>query len=367
MNGEVNKAMKCAVNHVLANCLEYTATSHVLQSLVVSQMSGGDINQPFDKQREMPVTDKPVKYELTIKEFETIIGVTKLLVRKDKRLEVKIPSGIDDGTKVVLPNALKITDGKVGDILILIKVSPVEKLNLQTGTSIDLIFQTCLHEIGGAKNSDVRHHVERLSLMISRDIFFQAVIWAVWVSGMSRKAAAGFRRNNEGKFRNMDFMKFATLDALQLKAFMEDLHGNPIPRRAEQKWQAIHYIATWLKGFSSEKNFRDKVFQGKCKGSDLDETDAVGLKNLRLPFIRATNANYLVKTLGGKAVKEDRWIKALLEWGKIGLEELEAKLQGCRIPLGFFDTAFWCYCEMFIHRTELFHQHFSDKFGFLKN
>lgn len=313
------------------------------------------------------MSDKTVTYELTIREFEAIAGTTKRLIRKDKRLEVRIPSGVDNGTKVVLSNALKITDGKAGDILILIKVSPVEELNLQSGTTIDLIFRTCLHEIGGAENSDVRCYVERLSLVISRDDFFQAVIWAVWVSGMSRKAASGFRRNNEEKFRNIDFMKFAALDTLQLEAFIEGLHRKPVPQRAKQKWQAIHYIAKWLKKFSSDESFRYEVFQGKCKGSDLDETDALRLKNLRFPFIRATNASYLVKTLGGKAVKDDRWVKALLEWGKIGLDELEAKLQAFRIPLGFFDTVFWCYCEMFIHRTELFQEHFGDKFGFLKN
>ena len=221
------------------------------------------------------MSDKPVTYELTIKEFETITGTTKLLVRKGKRLEVRIPSGVDNRNKVVLPNALEITDGKAGDILILIKVSPVEELNLQSGTTIDLIFRTCLHEIGGTENSDVHRYIERLSLVISRDNFFQAVIWAVWVSGMSRKAAAGFRRNNEEQFRNIDFMKFAALDTLQLEAFIEGLHRKPIPQRAKQKWQAIHYIATWLKKFSSDESFRDEVFQGKCKGSDLDETDAL--------------------------------------------------------------------------------------------
>jgi len=313
------------------------------------------------------MSDKPVTYELTMKEFETITGTTKLLVRNDKRLEVKIPSCVDNGTKVVLSNALKITDGEDGDILIVIKVSPVEALDLQSGTTIDLIFQTCLHDIGGAENSDVRHHVERASLVISRDEFFQAVIWAVWVSGMSRKAAAGFRRNNEEKFRNINFINFATLDTPRLGVFMEGLHRKPVRQRAKLKWQAIHYIAKWLNNFLSDDSFRYEVFQGKYKGSDLDETDALKLKNLRFPFIRATNASYLIKTLGGKAIKDDRWVKALLEWGKIGLEELEAKLQDCRIPLGFFDTVFWCYCEMFIHRTELFQEHFDNKFGFLKN
>ena len=137
------------------------------------------------------MADKPVTYELTIKEFEAIVGTTKRLVRKGKKLKVRIPSSVDNGTRVVLPNALKVTDGKAGDILILIKVSTVETLNPQSGTTIDLIFRTCLHEIGGAGNSDVRRYVERASLVISRDEFFQAVIWAVWVSGMSRKAAQG--------------------------------------------------------------------------------------------------------------------------------------------------------------------------------
>jgi len=310
---------------------------------------------------------KPVTYELTIKEFEAIVGTTKRFVRKGKKLEVRIPSSVDNGTRVVLPNALKITDGKAGDILILIKVSPVETLNPQSGTTIDLIFRTCLREIGGAGNSDVRRYVERSSLVISRDEFFQAVIWAVWVSGMSRKAAAGFRRNNEEKFRNIDFINFATLDTVQLDAFMESLHRKPVRQRAKQKWQAIHYIAKWLNDFSSDESFRYEVFQGKYMGSDLDETDALRLKDLRFPFIRATNASYLIKTLGGKAVKDDRWVKELLVWGKIRLDELEAKLQAFRIPLGFFDTVFWCYCEMFINRTELFQKHFDNKFGFLKN
>lgn len=310
--------------------------------------------------------EETVKYELTIREFEAIAGTIKQLLRKGKRLEINIPRGVNNGTKVVLPNALKITDGKAGDILILIKVSPVGTISPQFGTTIDLIFQICLHEIGGSENSDVRRHIERASLVISRDEFFQAVIWTVWVSGMSRKAAAGFRRNNEEKFRNIDFMNFAALDKLQLEAFMESLHSKPVRQRAKQKWQAIHYMAKWLIKFSSDESFRYEVFQGKYMGSELDENDAFRLKDLKFPFIRATNASYLVKTLGGKAVKDDRWVKELLTWGNLSLDRLEAKLQSLNIPLGFFDTVFWCYCEMFIRRTDLFQDHFDKKFGSLK-
>jgi len=329
-------------------------------------MNGGETDQRADEQGETPLPE-PVKYELSMKEFESILGATKLLARKGKRLEVKIPTGVSDGAKMLLRDALKITDGKPGDILILVKVSPAEEPDLQNGTSLAVIFDTCLHEIGGAQNSDVQHHTEKQSRIVSRDSFFQAVIWVVWVTGMSRKAAAGFRRNNEEKFRNIDLTKFANLDTRQLEAFIEDLHGRPVRRRAEQKWQAIHHIAKWLGSFPGEEAFRDKVLAGKLKGSDLDQTDALRLRDTRLPFIGATNANYLVKTLGGKAVKDDRWVKALLRWGKIELQELERKLQDCGVPLGFFDTVFWCYCEMFIHRTEQFNRQFSGKFGFLKD
>jgi curved DNA-binding protein len=63
-----------------------------------------------------------IRYELTISPQEALQGITKILARKGKRLEVKIPAGVRTGEVIKLTNARKITDGKAGDILIQVKV-----------------------------------------------------------------------------------------------------------------------------------------------------------------------------------------------------------------------------------------------------
>jgi curved DNA-binding protein len=57
-------------------------------------------------------------YELTINRKEASRGVKKILKRKGKKLEVKIPAGVRTGNVVKLKNARQISDGSPGDILI---------------------------------------------------------------------------------------------------------------------------------------------------------------------------------------------------------------------------------------------------------
>jgi len=59
-----------------------------------------------------------VHYELEINQGEASQGVKKILKRKGKRLEVKIPPGVKTGNLVILKNACQISDGSPGDILI---------------------------------------------------------------------------------------------------------------------------------------------------------------------------------------------------------------------------------------------------------
>ncbi len=63
-----------------------------------------------------------VHYEITINREQAVRGVEKVLVRKGKRLKVKIPAGVKDGTNVKLRNARQVTDGIPGDIIIRVKV-----------------------------------------------------------------------------------------------------------------------------------------------------------------------------------------------------------------------------------------------------
>jgi curved DNA-binding protein len=57
-------------------------------------------------------------YELSISQKEASRGVKKILKRKGKKLEVKIPAGVTTGSVVKLSNALQTSDGLPGDILI---------------------------------------------------------------------------------------------------------------------------------------------------------------------------------------------------------------------------------------------------------
>lgn len=61
-------------------------------------------------------------YELKIAAGEAYQGTVKLLKRKGRRVEVKIPPGVRTGSVVRLSKACQITDGKPGDILIQIRI-----------------------------------------------------------------------------------------------------------------------------------------------------------------------------------------------------------------------------------------------------
>jgi len=86
---------------------------------------GGQINidEMFAQAQEAP----PVRYELTISAEEAKTGTRKVLSRKGRRLEVKIPPGVKTGSIVRLSNALQVTDGRPGDIMVQIKVKDVDK------------------------------------------------------------------------------------------------------------------------------------------------------------------------------------------------------------------------------------------------
>ena len=68
-------------------------------------------------------SDESVRYEMDLTPAEAREGTRKLLTRMGKKLEVKIPAGTRDGYTVKLTNALQVTDGSPGDILITIKVA----------------------------------------------------------------------------------------------------------------------------------------------------------------------------------------------------------------------------------------------------
>ncbi len=69
----------------------------------------------------------PVRYELSVSADEATKGGTRILSRKGKRLELKLPAGISTGSTIKLSNALQLTDSRPGDILVKITVKTDER------------------------------------------------------------------------------------------------------------------------------------------------------------------------------------------------------------------------------------------------
>jgi len=61
---------------------------------------------------------RDVRYEIAISQKEASQGVKKILKRKGKKLEVRIPAGVRTGDVMRYTNALQTSDGLPGDILI---------------------------------------------------------------------------------------------------------------------------------------------------------------------------------------------------------------------------------------------------------
>lgn len=72
-----------------------------------------------------------IRYELSLSEEEARQGAVKVLPRNGKRLEVVVPPGVINGSVVKLTNALQKTDGKPGDIAIIIKLKVPDKAGTQ--------------------------------------------------------------------------------------------------------------------------------------------------------------------------------------------------------------------------------------------
>jgi thioredoxin 1 len=63
-----------------------------------------------------------VRFEIELSGVEALSGAKRILTRNGKNLEVKIPPGTGEGSTVKLTNALMVTDGRPGDILVTVRI-----------------------------------------------------------------------------------------------------------------------------------------------------------------------------------------------------------------------------------------------------
>jgi DnaJ-class molecular chaperone len=83
---------------------------------------GINLEEIFGRAQPRPRPRPQVKYEIAITGKQAAQGMEKDLVRRGKKLRVKIPAGVKNGSKVRLRNARQLTDGQPGDIIIVVRV-----------------------------------------------------------------------------------------------------------------------------------------------------------------------------------------------------------------------------------------------------
>jgi len=88
-----------------------------------SNMGGDENGGGFFRQGQRPrPQSQSINYEITIKKDQARKGMEKDLPRNGKKLRVKIPAGVKNGTRIRLRNARQVTDGIPGDIYIRVMV-----------------------------------------------------------------------------------------------------------------------------------------------------------------------------------------------------------------------------------------------------
>ena len=91
------------------------------QRIIFNVPYGSNLDSVFSQQTQRRPS-RNVNYEITINKEQATQGLEKDLTRRGKKLRVKIPAGVKDGTKIRLRNARQTTDGQQGDMLIKVKV-----------------------------------------------------------------------------------------------------------------------------------------------------------------------------------------------------------------------------------------------------
>ena len=224
--------------------------------------------------------------------------------------------------------------------------------------AIQTLFEYCFQMIGGEDNGFIRWYNDRPT-DITRMSFFDSSVWAIWVSGISYDAARSFLERAEREGFIQEYEDIASMSKREWDNFISRLHDRS-KKRAWDKWYAIRTIAKILNKFEDEKTFQKTFFNGKVKSKDLDISDIKRIELMNLSYIGEANSRFIVRNMGGEAIKCDRWITKLLQYFDINLKQLKSILQRLDIPLGLFDIVIWAYCEKFIRKTEKFNKHLDS-------
>jgi hypothetical protein len=223
------------------------------------------------------------------------------------------------------------------------------------------LYSYCHAKIGGDKNKDVQELLEAKKKSVTRQNFFEAGAFAILVSGVSRKGTdTVWELAKRDGFTFNDVHETAKWHQSKWDKFFAKRYPNGLSGRGGKKWQAIRHLAEQIDAFPDEESFRSHYFAGKKRGRDLDGEDVDRLYGMWLPFIRLANSQFIIRNMGGDAMKHDRWIMELLKCLNMTGEQLETELVNKGISLSLFDMVMWAYCEEFVKRTANLKKHLSS-------
>jgi hypothetical protein len=233
------------------------------------------------------------------------------------------------------------------------------KLRAKHAALVKRVYDACWDGIGGEQNEKVDRYLNQRPKAITRKHFFRNFVWAVWVSGLGQDSANAVLRRARGAGFDDDYQTVAAWTPAQVKRFIEQAHGKPPAPKVVSKWNGVWVVAKELASFRDEREFRAAYWGGKSKSADLDASDIEALTWRKLPYVGPANAQFIVRNIGGEAVKVDRWVQCLLDWSRMTLDELLEALRALQIAAGLFDIVFWAYCEEAVGEIALFEEHFA--------
>ena len=190
---------------------------------------------------------------------------------------------------------------------------------------------------------------------LTRTAFFREAHWAILVAGMRfATAQEWFRKADECGFpfdwRSLaawsddEFESWCKRMASKLAKPQDDLAGG-----FRKRWRGIHDLGRYLAEFASDAEFRERCFNGKEQGNELNDDDFHTLLRIkrrtgRFYGIGPASVWFIMRNLGGNFLKPDTWIKAFAAWYGNDVPQLAHELKEAGIHRGEFDAYLWVYC-----------------------
>lgn len=225
------------------------------------------------------------------------------------------------------------------------------------------------------------------SKQLTRSAFIQEAHWAILVAGMrfatadewwrkAKECGFPFDWQHQGDVRfpvcnwrslaawsDAEFESWCKRMAGQLVVPKEDLTG-----RFRGRWWAILDLGRYLAEFTSDAEFRERCFNGKEQGNELDDDDFHTLLRIkrrtgRLHGIGPASIWFIMRNLGGDFLKPDTWIKAFAAWYGKDVRQLARALRDAGIHCGEFDFYCWKYCEKHVRLAKHLPAHFDNLFS----